>query len=259
MEVLEIENDGSSQADLQEFDEDVLKEITVWIQSCKSLRDLTLTGVRDSLTILKDVLMTPGIRLTSLDVKFLRQFDPRESHATWDALKLQHKLESFTLGANLDQQELFILAEYPNLVDAICSLNKLKSLNLKQTFAQAREIERLIASLPHLIDFGFGGELVTDTILEPLAALPNLATVSISAQSEFTVAGLRRFARAIESRGRPGFQCEILGQVGHLKLSQRDRRELQNFFADRLYGRFDIGYHMDPDELHEDDFSDLSD
>ncbi len=259
LEVLEIENEGSSQVDLRAFSEGMLKEITAWIRSCESLRELSFRGVQDALLIIKDVLASPDIRLSSLDIQFLRQCNDQDSAATWAALGLQDSLESFTLGAQLDLQDMFVIAEHPSLVDSICQLKNLKSLNLKQTFAHPYEIHRLVRSLPNLVDFSFGGEVVDDTILESLAALPHLTTVGISALSTFTWKGLQDFSRRLDLAGRHGFQCDILGQLGEAKLAEDQQNWLQDFFASNLQGRFDIVYYMDPDELHEDDFSDLSD
>ena len=259
LEVLEIENEGGSQVDLRAFSEGMLKEITAWIQSCKSLRELSFRGVQDALLIVKDVLTSPDIRLNSLDIQFLRKYNDQDSAATWAALGLQDSLENFTLGAKLDQQDMFVLAEYPPLVESICRLKNLKLLNLKQTFTQTFEIHRFARSLPNLVDFSFGGENMDDSILESLGALPHLTTVGINAQSFFTWPGLQKFAQKLELAGRFGFQCEILGQLGEAKLTEDQQNWLQDFFASKLHGRFDIGYYMDPDELHEGDFSDLSD
>ncbi|RYP77312.1 hypothetical protein DL770_007079 [Monosporascus sp. CRB-9-2] len=262
LEVLEIENEGGSQVDLRAFSEGMLKEVTAWIRSCKSLRELSFRGVQDALLIVKDVLSSPDIRLNSLDIQFFRQFNDQDSATTWATLGLQDSLESFTLGAKFDQQDMFVLAGYPSLVDSICRLKNLKSLNLKQIFAQAQEIHQFARSLPNLVDFSFGGEVMDDCVLESLAALPHLMMVGISAQSLFTWPGLQNFAQQLELAGRYGFQLEILGQLGEAKFAEEQQNWLQDFFANKLHGRFDIGYHMDPDELHElheDDFSDLSD
>ncbi|RYP74719.1 hypothetical protein DL769_003978 [Monosporascus sp. CRB-8-3] len=262
LEVLEIENEGRSQVDLRAFNEGMLKEVTAWIRSCKSLRELSFRNLRDALLIVKDILNSPDIRLNSLDIQFLRQINDQDSAATWATLGLQDSLESFTLGANFYRQEMFVLAEYPSLVDSICRLKNLKSLNLKQTFVQAQEIHQFARSLPNLVDFSFGGELMDDSVLESLAALPHLMMVGISAQSLFTWPGLQHFAQQLELAGRYGFQLEILGQLGEAKFAEEQQNWLQDFFANKLHGRFDIGYHMDPDELlelHEDDFSDISD
>ncbi|EMR70819.1 hypothetical protein UCREL1_2154 [Eutypa lata UCREL1] len=263
-EVLEIENEGGSQVDLRAFSEGMLKEITAWIQSCKSLRELSFRGVQDALLIVKDVLTSPDIRLNSLDIQFLRKYNEQDSAATWAALGFQDSLENFTLGAKLDHQNVFVLAEYPPLVESICRLKNLKSLNLKQTFTQTFEIHRFARSLPNLVDFSFGGENMDDSILESLAALPYLTTVGVNAQSFCTWPGLQKFAQKLELAGRFGFQCELLCQLGEAKLTEDQQNWLQDFFASKLHGRFDIGYYMDPDELHadelhEDDFSDLSD
>lgn len=264
LEVLEIENEGGSQVDLRAFSEGMLKEITAWIQSCKSLRELSFRGVQDALLIVKDVLTSPDIRLNSLDIQFLRKYNDQDSAATWAALGFQDSLENFTLGAKLDHQNVFVLAEYPPLVESICRLKNLKSLNLKQTFTQTFEIHRFTRSLPNLVDFSFGGENMDDSILESLAALPYLTTVGVNAQSFCTWPGLQKFAQKLELAGRFGFQCELLCQLGEAKLTEDQQNWLQDFFASKLHGRFDIGYYMDPDELHadelhEDDFSDLSD
>ena len=249
LEVLEIENDGISQVPL--------KETATWIRSCKSLNKLGLYGCWDSLFILKEVLACPDIRLNSLGVRFLRQFDDQESDAAWAALKQQDNLESLTLGARLDFQEMFSLADWPNLIGSICSLKKLKSLDLKQIWTQDQEVKLIAKSLPQLVDLSFGGQLVDDSILEPLAALPHLTTVSINAHSAFTMCGLQHFARTLEQDMRRGFQLEILSQAAqppYHKLRPQDELILQEIFASSLGGRFDIGYYMDPDEYHESDF-----
>jgi hypothetical protein len=257
LEVLEIENgDYGYPVDLKAFSEGMLKEVAAWIGGCKSLRDITFKGVKDALLIVKDVLNSPGIRLKSLDIQFFGQYDGEGGTAAWAALGLQEDLESFTLGAQLGALDVFNVGDNPPLVDSICRLKNLKSLNLKQVYTKAADVHQIAGALPQLEDFSFGGEGMEDSILISLARLPSLTILQVNAQSTFTWDGLREFAESLDPVRHRGFQCDVFNQLAEARITDEQQAWLQRFYSNNLDGRFDILHFRDPDELHESDFSD---
>ncbi|KAI0844870.1 hypothetical protein F5Y00DRAFT_273541 [Daldinia vernicosa] len=257
LETLLIENDRYHLVDPADYPEDTLKEVSAWICKCKSLRDLSLSHFIGSDPVVKDILNSPDIRLTSLSLISIHSGTEVEDTATWTALGLQDRLESLTLG--LHELGYGQIAEAkPPLVDSICRLKNVASLNLMQVHLTEDTVERIAASLPNLSEFSFSGNLLHNPVLIPLSAIPKLKLLCISSLSSFTFQGLRDFVSRLISRGRTGIKIDILNQLGECKLTAYESVLLQKHFMN-LKGRLEIAYFMDPDELHETDFSDVSD
>ncbi|KAI1658275.1 hypothetical protein F4813DRAFT_395968 [Daldinia decipiens] len=257
LETLLIENDRYNLVDAADYPEETLKEVSAWICKCKSLRDLSFSHFIGSDPVVKDILNSPDIRLTSLSLISIHSETEAEDTATWTALGLQDRLESLTLG--LHELGYGHIAEAkPPLVDSICRLKNVASLNLMQVHLSEDTVERIATSLPNLSEFSFSGNHLYNPILIPLSAIPKLKLLCISSLSSFTFQGLRDFVFRLISRGRTGIKIDILNQLGECKLTASESVLLQKHFMD-LKGRLEIAYFMDPDELHETDFSDVSD
>lgn len=132
LESLSIENYRYDQIDLRTFSEGLLKEITSWIQSCKSLTSLTFSFVRDSLLIVKDVLLTDDIKLNSLSLQNFASQGVEEDTYTWAALGHQTSLETLTLGNQDGSVDGLFVDDTTPLAGVICTLRGLKTLNLIQ-------------------------------------------------------------------------------------------------------------------------------
>ncbi|KAI1213161.1 uncharacterized protein F4807DRAFT_413091 [Annulohypoxylon truncatum] len=257
LETLVIENSGLyNWVDMEDYGEGVLKGIIAWISSCKSLKDLSL-HVPQALIIGNGVLMAPDIRLTSLSMLDIGLVSEEAENLDWAVLRSQDRLKSLTLGlmSNLNTNGL-IIDQGMRLVDSICLLKNLTSLNLMLSYVTAVEVTQFALSLPNLSEFSFSGDMMDDTILKHLGRLSKLKVLSVNALSAFSFDGLYDFAAKLNTPDHMGIRVDILNQVGELKFRESDFAQLQQYFMGTLQGRIEITYFMDPDELHETDFSD---
>ncbi|KAL7626150.1 hypothetical protein AAE478_002920 [Parahypoxylon ruwenzoriense] len=258
LETLTVESDHY-RMELADYNEELLREISAWIGNCKSLRNLTLGRVPNALPIVKDVLAAPDIHLVSLSIICCSNEAVTENPAAWATLGLQDSLEDLTLGLQDAQLEGLRVGASPRLADSICQLKNLTSLNLIQSSVSDDELCRFAKALPKLSELSFSGDAITDSILEPLSNLSQLKLLEISAISNFSFAALLNFATRLDTPGHRGIRVDILNQLGERKLTTLQFARLKNYFGKTLKGTFDITYFNDPDELHESDFSDVSD
>ncbi|KAH9899017.1 hypothetical protein F4778DRAFT_782613 [Xylariomycetidae sp. FL2044] len=256
LESLNIENYHYERADLSEFKNGVLKEVAAWISHCKNLRDLSFKHVQDALFILKEVLSSPDIHLTSLSLLDFQSGTEEESRSLWTALGKQDRLESLTLGLQDGTIDSLTLSQYPPLTDSICNLKNLTSLNLMQASVTPEEIRRFAKELPDLVEFSFSGEFVDDDIWEPLSSLTKLKLLSINAPSVFSLGETKHFAMKLDRSSNYGIRVDILNQMGEAKFPESQMKWLEDYFIDSLNGRVSISYPNDPAELHMSDFSD---
>ncbi|KAI1803109.1 hypothetical protein F4811DRAFT_554242 [Daldinia bambusicola] len=257
LEKLLIENDLYNLVDLSEYPDDMVNEVSAWICKCKSLRDLSFSHFIGSHPIIKDVLNSPDIRLTSLSIISIHSGTELEETATWTALGLQEHVESLTLGRH-EGTTNFLIEARPRLVDSICQLKNMVSLNLKQVHLTEEVVERIAAALPNLSEFSFSGEPLEDNVLPHLSKIPKLKVLCINSPTRFSLEALYDFGCALMIPDRTGIKVEILNQLGEYKFLQSEYDQLQKHFIKHPKGRLEITYLRDPDE-HEIDFSDLSD
>ncbi|KAI1777989.1 hypothetical protein F4818DRAFT_456953 [Hypoxylon cercidicola] len=262
LEKLSIENDPHNLRIMTGMD-GLLNEISAWISSCKSLRDLSFNHFFNVLPVVKDVLAAPDIHLQSLSIEdfscYLSADGTSIGEATWVALGTQDRLESLTLGLQNGSIDHFLIRQGSSLANSIMSLQNLVSLNLMQVHVELPVIRLLPAALPSLAEFSFSGDNVDDSILDPLSTLSHLKLLSINAPSSFTYFGLLEFIRKLATPKREGMRIDILYQHGHLSFGTEEIATLGDVMRVELKGRIDITYTSYPDELHEEDFSEYSD
>ncbi|KAI1477865.1 hypothetical protein F4774DRAFT_185553 [Daldinia eschscholtzii] len=258
LEKLLIENDLYNLVNLTDYPGGMLDEVSAWICKCKSLRDLSFSHFIGSHPVIGDILNSPNIRLTSLSIISIHSGTEPEDTATWTALGFQEHLESLTLGLH-DGTANFLMEAKPPLVDSICRLKNMVSLNLMQVHLTEEEVERIAAELPNLSEFSFSGELLEDHALLHLSSIPKLKLLCINSLTRFSFDGLYQFGYWLMDPDRTGIKVDILNQLGDIKFSPSEYDQLQKHFIKHPKGRLEITYFMDPDELHEIDFSDVSD
>ncbi|KAK4152852.1 hypothetical protein C8A00DRAFT_15882 [Chaetomidium leptoderma] len=199
----------------------VVEEVVQWLQKCAALEDLEFTVVPTSTTILAEVLKSPAINLTRLSLKTSDLVN--EFHAS---LRQQQRLQHLVV--KITDEELLEGSDERHmlLADAIACCHELRELDTNELFT-FEEVEHICASLPLLEDIVLNGELIDDFFLEPIAQLSKLKSLNIFGPSDF------------DSR-----------------FPHEEEVELVTRLWERFSGRFDVNYRMDPNELHESDFSD---
>ncbi|KAI1460542.1 hypothetical protein F4805DRAFT_478418 [Annulohypoxylon moriforme] len=233
----------------------IIKKIIAWIGNCKSLKDLRV-HITDALHIVKGVLQSPDIHLTSLSMIDIGYASEEADTSDWVILGSQDRLESLTLGFDDSDGNGLILNRGFGLLDSICNLKSLTSLNLMLSYVTPDVVRLLALSLPKLSEFSFSGDVMDDSILEPLGKLSQLKLLSINCISIFSLDGLHKLAVDLDTQNCRDIRMDILNQSGELKFREPEYLKLQQDFAKTLQGRIEINYYMDPDELHEIDFSD---
>ncbi|KAI2631070.1 hypothetical protein GGR54DRAFT_635673 [Hypoxylon sp. NC1633] len=254
LETLRLENDLYNRINLEDCGGELLSQVSAWMCSCKSLRNLNFCHVRNALTLAKDIMSVPEIRLTSLSMIDFIYGDVDEDSKTWSALSSQTDLESLTLGLPFSLPALGLHFErYPTLGNSICQLKNLTSLNLMHAYVTASCVQDFAGALPKLSEFLFSGDIMDDTTLECLAGSSKLKMLSINATTNFSYSGIRKFASSFDAPDRRGLRVDLLNQACQLKLTDAEHSDLQHFFRNQLKGQIDINYIDVPDELREED------
>ncbi|KAI1326638.1 hypothetical protein F5Y16DRAFT_223940 [Xylariaceae sp. FL0255] len=255
LETLLIERDPQDRSEAYDLNEAELSSVISWITNCQGLREFSLKYVRDALPIVRAVLEDPSIQLEQLSIQNYFSVTEDVTKATWKALGQQRELKSLTIAAQDGLPDGLILSQNPELTKSICQLSKLTSLNLMQAYASSAEIRQFAKALPLLEDICFGGEVVDDSLLQHLSKLPHLNSLSIFAITAFTYATIRDFAYSLDTEYSSGIRLDLLNQWHSAKLTDDELSFLEAYF-EKFNGRFSITYSDDPDDLHEDDFSD---
>ncbi|KAI0468337.1 hypothetical protein F4859DRAFT_211895 [Xylaria cf. heliscus] len=256
LESLVIEMEVADGSGLDSFSQDEVAKVAKWISGCKALRELDFNHIRDALPILNEVLQSPEIRLEKLLIQDYQSASTETTSATWGALGQQDRLESLTIASQDSSLDGLVLSHHPELMDSICRLSKLVNLNLMQAWVSCTDICRIATALPCLEELSFGGELVDEEVLKHLSRLPQLVLLSINAITGFSFNNLMGFAQSLDHVTNQGIKVDLLNQLYETKLTEEEETILNQYFADNLNGRIAISYPDDPDELHEDDFSD---
>ncbi|KAI0976334.1 hypothetical protein F4678DRAFT_416697 [Xylaria arbuscula] len=255
LETLLIEKEASYDGAV-DLNEEELSRFAQWVSSCRALSELSFHHIRNPLPILEQVLQTSEIRLEKLHIQGSNFVSREVTRATWMALGQQKRLKSLTIASDDQPANDLDFIRYPELTDSICHLSSLATLNLLQSHVSSVDIVRITTALPRLEELSFGGDLFDESILEPLSKLHKLATLTINAITNFTYDGLWSFAQRLYEVGNRGIRVELLNQWYEAKLTTREEKQLNRYFAKNLKGQIAINYSADPNGLHEDDFSD---
>ncbi|KAL2136120.1 hypothetical protein VTI74DRAFT_5343 [Chaetomium olivicolor] len=251
VEALQLE--AASTVQNYPWDKQTYAEVVQWLQNCASLKKLEFANIPTSTKVLADVLESPSVRLTSLELKKLNAFD--ELHRALSKQKqLQHLLIQFTNDDLLD-----VLGEYrANLADAIASLHQLRKLVTNIPF-NAEELRCLSSTLRWLEELVLDGEIMDDDTFLHLSQLSKLRTLNILGPSLISPRVAMDFVEKMgqdEEGEHEGLHVYVSNQLWDSKFTGLEEAKVATAFWDRFRGRFEINYRADPDELHESDFSD---
>jgi hypothetical protein len=228
------------------------QDVIQWLSKCASMKELDFRSIPASTKILAEVLKSPPIRLLALNLKTL-DFD-KELCAS---LPKQTQLRELSIRFD---EELLEASEERRavLAKAIASCHDLRELHTNELFT-LEDIKLLCSSLPLLERVAMYGDLIDDVFLLPIATLSKLKSLSIYGPSIISSDALWDFLDQLGADPdgeHEGLQVDIANQNWDFKFTEQERGRLWNEFYDRFKGRFDINYRLDPDELHESDFSD---
>ncbi|OAA67060.1 hypothetical protein SPI_01636 [Niveomyces insectorum RCEF 264] len=250
LESLVLEGDRYVAVDWHAEYPDAFADAGVWLGDCASLVDLKLWTVPSAAALLKDVLKSSNVRLTTLDLKLV------DAHAgLYASLGHQTALEGFYMRSN-DGDADHLSPQHAQFVRSLCQCRQLKVLDIMQTTLTSDDLGVLAASLDHLEEFSFDGELLDDSVFDALLAMRKLKTINISANTVFTVDGILQYINSLGALGRPEggeFGLSIMNQSLQARISPEEEQFLAEHAQATFGGRLEIAH---PEEEHESDFSD---
>jgi hypothetical protein len=190
--------------DLDATENDVFLEVIAWLRKCGDLQRLSFTKLQSGAAIATPVLLEHNIRLTHLEIDTYVLKDHKTFHQA-----LVHQRSSLRyLSLSGDTEEMFG-DDLDYLVDSLKQLHELRDLKLLlPEVLRDEHLITIISKLTLLEDLYVSGLELNDIILDSLAKVPNLRSVTLSGISKFTVPGLLDFVSRL-GPGNSGIRVTI--------------------------------------------------
>ncbi|OCK79276.1 hypothetical protein K432DRAFT_355214 [Lepidopterella palustris CBS 459.81] len=189
IETLRME-DSDGVMDLEKTQNDVFLEVIAWLRECKNLRSLSLTNFVNASALVLPLLLEENIHFRKIEVDSYVASTNRAFHQA-----LTHQRSSLrVLFLSGDGDEMF-RDDVDILVDSLTELTELRELELRgvSDWLKDEHFIPILDRLKLLEDLYISGLEVTDDILEKVAGLRNLRSVTFMAMSKFTMDGLLQF------------------------------------------------------------------
>jgi hypothetical protein len=208
-----------------------VNRVADWIGGCKALRHLELRRFVDDTSLLARVL-AEDINLMSLSLTGYTMAGGRDFHR---ALASQNSLQRLSLRGEGSE----IPEDNELLVQAICQLNNLRELELKDIsdYLTPDHPMSFTPYLPHLEKLWIGGDLFNDDVWNAFSCLPKLRSLAIHALSEFTAQGILDFIAQL-GPGNTGMSLSILNSITNL--TEEAQSLIRDILKHNLDGTFDF-------------------
>lgn len=192
--------------DLERSHHDIFTSVTAWFGDCNKLKTITLNNFKSGPALLMPILVNDEVQLHELTLSSSVNWnadqgldamsslyavkDNRDFHR---ALGRQHSLQ--TLRLNGDDEDV-LPEDLDALIGSISCLGNLKKLKLEGVCDMFRDEEliRVLSPLQALEELHVGGWYITDSVLDTVASLKHLRTITFTAVATFTASGLADFA-----------------------------------------------------------------
>ncbi|KAL2872382.1 uncharacterized protein BJX67DRAFT_5816 [Aspergillus lucknowensis] len=222
-----------------------LNQVARWLRDCKKLKRLELRKFMDDTELLTQVMMSRGIRLSSLS---FAGYKLSNSRGFFDALLLHDSLEYLYLRGEGSEDP----RDNERLVQAIGGLTRLRELELKDVsdWFTMDHVMTLTPFLPLLERLWISGEAFNDSVWSAFSCLPNLKSLAIYAMSNFTVIGVIDFITQL-GPGNRGLNLSILNAISGINFPEEAQNTIREILAENLDGSFDFG-------LAQEEFSEAS-
>jgi hypothetical protein len=233
LKYLSIE-DLHGQIDLEATQNDVFLEIIAWLTKCENLQHLQFPNLQSGAAIATSVLLEHNIRLEHLEMDNYTLKD----HKTFHQALVHQKSSLKYLSLSGDTDGMF-RDDLDALVDSLKQLHQLRDLKLilPEVLSDQRLID-IIDNLSLLEDLFVSGLELNDIVLDSVARLPKLRSVTLSGISKFTVDGLLKFVGSL-GPGNLGIRVTIDMADPDTLLPQESIDVIANFLADKTGGTFD--------------------
>jgi hypothetical protein len=188
LKYLRIE-DYHGQVDLEATQNDVFLEVIAWLRKCENLQHLVFPRLQSGAAIATPVLSEHNIHLTHIEMDNYVLKDHKTFHQA--LVHQQSSLTNLSLSGFTD--EMF-RDDLDALVDSLKQLHELRDLKLLlPEILKDEHLITILSNLKLLEDFYVNGLELNDIILDSVANLKHLRSVTLSGISKFTVDGLLEF------------------------------------------------------------------
>lgn len=190
--------------ELETSQNEVFLEIIAWLRKCQNLQRLGFTKLLSGAAIATPILLEENIRLSQLEIDYYTLKEHKTLHQA-----LVHQRSSLRhLSLHGDTDGMF-RDDLDILVDSLKQLHQLRDLKLILTeVLQDEHLVSIIRNLALLEDLYVSGLELNDVVLNTLATLPNLRSVTLSGISKFTLNGLLDFVSRL-GPGNSGIRVTI--------------------------------------------------
>jgi hypothetical protein len=203
LKYLRIE-DYHGQVDLEATQNDVFLEVIAWLRKCQNLQHLVFPKFQSGAAIATPVLLEHNIRLTHLEVDNYILKDHKTFHQA--LVHQQSSLKNLSLSGETDGM---FRDDLDTLVDSLKQLHELRDLKLLlPEILRDEHLIAIVSSLNLLEDLYVNGWELNDILLESVARLPNLRSVTLSGISKFTTDALLDFVACL-GPGNSGIRVTI--------------------------------------------------
>lgn len=203
LKYLRIE-DYHGQVDLEATQHDVFLEVIAWLTKCENLQYLVFPNLQSGAAIATPVLLEHNIRLIHLEMDNYILKDHKTFHQA--LVHQQSSLRNLSLSGDTDGM---FRDDLDTLVDSLKQLHQLRDLKLLLSEVLRDEhLITIISNLTLLEDLYVSGLELNDVVLNSVASLPNLRSVTFSGISKFTVEGLLDFVSQL-GLGNAGIRVTI--------------------------------------------------
>lgn len=196
--------DYHGQINLEATQNDVYLEVVAWLKKCENLQQMVFPNFQSGAAIATPVMLEHKIKLTHLELDNYILKDQRTFHQA--LVHQQSSLKYLSLSGDTD--EMF-RDDLDILVDSLKQLHQLRELKL--ILPEILKDEHLISILHNMTlleDLYVSGLELNDVLLDSVAALANLRSVTLSGISKFTVDGLLDFVSKL-GPGNAGIRVSI--------------------------------------------------
>jgi hypothetical protein len=203
LKYLRIE-DYVGQVDLEATQNDVFLEVITWLRKCTNLQHLVFPRLQSGAAIVTPVLLEHDIRLTHLEMDNYILKDHKAFHQA-----LVHQHSSLKYLSLIGETDGMFRDDLETLVDSLKQLHELRELKLLlPEILKDEYLIAIISSLKRLEDLYVSGLELNDAVLDSVASLPNLRSVTLSGISKFTLNALLDFVSRL-GPGNSGIRVTI--------------------------------------------------
>jgi hypothetical protein len=203
LKYLRIE-DYVGQVDLEATQNDVFLDVIAWLRKCTNLQHLVFPRLQSGAAIATPVLLEHDIRLTHLEMDNYVLKDHKAFHQA-----LVHQQSSLKYLSLIGETDGMFRDDLETLVDSLKQLHELRELKLLlPEILKDDYLIAIISSLKRLEDLYVSGLELNDVVLDSVASLPNLRSVTLSGISKFTLNSLLDFVSGL-GPGNSGIRVTI--------------------------------------------------